>query len=179
MQGHSSSDRTEERRRSSIVSQSITRIRHFTLNSHIKAETLPLWPYQLLLRQSFLPKFSNRKTWNRSQMWSRIGSVRSSRLNLGLGLVKRWLWTKSETGQRFAAVWGNGDYGRLGLRSLDSHWRPAPVLSSAFREQGLRAVACGGAHTLFLTGSIIIYQRWSRSLWNLKCLWSNKGSLIC
>ncbi|GMN62718.1 hypothetical protein TIFTF001_031789 [Ficus carica] len=85
-------------------------------------------------------------------MWSsRIGSTRSTSLKLGFGLARRWLWSSSETGQRFAAVWGNGDYGRLGLRSLDSHWRPAPLLSSTFRDQGLRAIACGGAHTLFLT----------------------------
>ncbi|XP_060970187.1 ultraviolet-B receptor UVR8 isoform X2 [Cannabis sativa] len=84
-------------------------------------------------------------------MLSRIGSVRSSSLSLGFGLVKRWLWSKSDTGQRFAVLWGNGDYGRLGLGSLDSHWSPAPVLCSAFRDQGLRAIACGGAHTLFLT----------------------------
>ncbi|PON61811.1 Regulator of chromosome condensation [Trema orientale] len=90
-------------------------------------------------------------------MWSRIGLVSSSSLNLGLGLAKRWLWSKSETGQRFAAVWGNGDYGRLGLRSLDSHWRPAPVLCAAFRDQGLRAIACGGAHTLFLTETGRVY----------------------
>ncbi|XP_062094382.1 ultraviolet-B receptor UVR8 isoform X2 [Humulus lupulus] len=90
-------------------------------------------------------------------MLSRIGSVRSSSLNLGLGLVKRWLWSKSETGQRFAVVWGNGDYGRLGLQSLDSHWSPAPVLCSTFRDQGLRAIACGGAHTLFLTETGRVY----------------------
>ncbi|KAM6590352.1 hypothetical protein CsatA_012957 [Cannabis sativa] len=90
-------------------------------------------------------------------MLSRIGSVRSSSLNLGFGLVKRWLWSKSDTGQRFAVLWGNGDYGRLGLGSLDSHWSPAPVLCSAFRDQGLRAIACGGAHTLFLTETGRVY----------------------
>ncbi|XP_030499244.2 ultraviolet-B receptor UVR8 isoform X4 [Cannabis sativa] len=90
-------------------------------------------------------------------MLSRIGSVRSSSLSLGFGLVKRWLWSKSDTGQRFAVLWGNGDYGRLGLGSLDSHWSPAPVLCSAFRDQGLRAIACGGAHTLFLTETGRVY----------------------
>ncbi|PON56657.1 Regulator of chromosome condensation [Trema orientale] len=80
-------------------------------------------------------------------MWSKIESVSSSSLNLGFGLAKRWLWSKSETGQRFAAVWGNGD----------SHWRPAPVLRAAFRDQGLRAIACGVAHTLFLTETGRVY----------------------
>ncbi|KAK9724163.1 hypothetical protein RND81_05G053100 [Saponaria officinalis] len=46
----------------------------------------------------------------------------------------------------------HGDYGRLGLGSVDSQWRP--VVCSAFCGGGdsVRSVACGGAHTLFLTG---------------------------
>lgn len=68
-----------------------------------------------------------------------------------------------------AAMWGNGDFGRLGLgASVDSsdggdgsrdsvvasRWRP--TICSAFREN-LRSIACGGAHTLFLTESGNIY----------------------
>ncbi|XP_051115282.1 ultraviolet-B receptor UVR8 isoform X4 [Andrographis paniculata] len=54
-------------------------------------------------------------------------------------------------GKRFVGVWGNGDFGRLGLGSLDSQWRPKPIASSAFDDQSLIEVACGGAHTVFLT----------------------------
>ncbi|KAM5577981.1 ultraviolet-B receptor UVR8 [Rosa sericea] len=76
-------------------------------------------------------------------------------LNSKLGLFRlgtRWLSsTGSGPGKRVAAVWGNGDYGRLGLGSLDSQWSPTPLLCSAFQDQSLEAVACGGAHTLFLT----------------------------
>lgn len=56
-------------------------------------------------------------------------------------------------GKRFAAVWGNGDFGRLGLGNLESRWRPKPISPSAFGDQGLKELACGGAHTLFLTGN--------------------------
>ncbi|KAL9248158.1 hypothetical protein vseg_021513 [Gypsophila vaccaria] len=57
-----------------------------------------------------------------------------------------------------AALWGNGDYGRLGLGSVDSQWRP--VACSAFRGGGgdsVRSVSCGGAHTLFLTESGCVF----------------------
>lgn len=57
-------------------------------------------------------------------------------------------------GKRFAAVWGNGDFGRLGLGNLESQWRPKPILPSAFGDQSLKQIACGGAHTLFLTGDL-------------------------
>ncbi|KAG5408213.1 hypothetical protein IGI04_004532 [Brassica rapa subsp. trilocularis] len=46
-------------------------------------------------------------------------------------------------------MWGSGDYGRLGLGSLESRWRPA--VCSALSDHSIRALACGGAHTLFLT----------------------------
>lgn len=63
----------------------------------------------------------------------------------------------SSGGRRFAALWGNGDFGRLGLGTLDSKWRPTvcPFFSSKGPEEvegdPLVSVACGGAHTLFLT----------------------------
>lgn len=73
---------------------------------------------------------------------------------LGLGLRGRRTISSGEERpseeKRFAAVWGNGDYGRLGLGSLESRWRPA--FCSAFGNESLRGIACGGAHTLFLTG---------------------------
>lgn len=62
-----------------------------------------------------------------------------------------------EQGRRFAALWGNGDYGRLGLESLDSRWRPAVCSVPAFHHQSLKAIACGGAHTLFLTEAGRVY----------------------
>ncbi|KAG8373663.1 hypothetical protein BUALT_Bualt11G0047600 [Buddleja alternifolia] len=74
---------------------------------------------------------------------------------------RRWVSVKSDEhedfteelskGVRFAAVWGNGDYGRLGLGNLQSEWRPKPIPPSAFDNQSLKEIACGGAHTLFLT----------------------------
>ncbi|XP_057791578.1 ultraviolet-B receptor UVR8 isoform X2 [Salvia miltiorrhiza] len=60
-------------------------------------------------------------------------------------------------GKRFAAVWGNGDFGRLGLGNLKSQWRPKPILPSAFGDQSLKEVASGGAHTLFLTENGDVY----------------------
>ncbi|KAJ4836942.1 hypothetical protein Tsubulata_042974 [Turnera subulata] len=60
-------------------------------------------------------------------------------------------------GSRYAALWGNGDYGRLGLGSLHSHSTPKPLFPSAFHNQTLSSIACGGAHTLFLTESGRVY----------------------
>ncbi|KAE9449738.1 hypothetical protein C3L33_18371, partial [Rhododendron williamsianum] len=80
---------------------------------------------------------------------------------LGLGLRGRRTISSGEErpseGKRFAAVWGNGDYGRLGLGSLESQWRPA--FCSVFGNESLRGIACGGAHTLFLTGFSIASNR--------------------
>jgi len=86
-------------------------------------------------------------------MWHRLSS--SSKLNLrtcalGLGFLTRSF--SSEPGKRFAALWGNGDYGRLGLGNLNSQWKPA--ICTSFLNQNVQAIACGGAHTLFLTGSL-------------------------
>ncbi|KAJ8441204.1 hypothetical protein Cgig2_024933 [Carnegiea gigantea] len=75
-------------------------------------------------------------------------------LGLGLGFRSRW-YSSGQSGKRFAALWGNGDYGRLGLGSVNSQWRP--VICSAFNGDSVRSIACGGAHTLFLTESGRVY----------------------
>ncbi|KAH9716742.1 putative UVB-resistance protein UVR8 [Citrus sinensis] len=75
------------------------------------------------------------------------------KLGSKLGICKRWI--SSTLQRRFAALWGNGDYGRLGLGSLESRWRP--VVCSAFEKHSLKALACGGAHTLFLTETGCVY----------------------
>lgn len=88
--------------------------------------------------------------WSRN--WTRIANSRS-RIRPSSALcssIRRFLSTFP--GKRFAAVWGNGDYGRLGHGNLESHARPMPVASPAFEKEGLKSIACGGAHTLFLTG---------------------------
>ncbi|CAH9071022.1 unnamed protein product [Cuscuta epithymum] len=60
-------------------------------------------------------------------------------------------------GNRFAVLWGNGDFGRLGYGSIESQWSPKPLLPPAFHDQSLRDIACGGAHTLFLTENGSVY----------------------
>lgn len=89
-------------------------------------------------------------------MWHRLSS--SSKFNLrtcalGLGFLRRSF--SSEPGKRFAALWGNGDYGRLGLGNLNSQWKPA--ICTSFHNQNVQAIACGGAHTLFLTDNGCVY----------------------
>ncbi|CAI0403914.1 unnamed protein product [Linum tenue] len=78
---------------------------------------------------------------------------------LGIPLLRRlretgtrWM-SSPAAGTRFAALWGNGDYGRLGFGNLDSQSTPKPLFPSSFRDQTLKSIACGGAHTLFLTES--------------------------
>ncbi|CAK9166657.1 unnamed protein product [Ilex paraguariensis] len=88
---------------------------------------------------------------------------------LGFWWWRRRICSSSEGKQRptsgkriAAALWGNGDYGRLGLGGLESQWRP--VFCSAFGDQSLRQIACGGAHTLFLTALYFSYDFCKTSL---------------
>lgn len=78
--------------------------------------------------------------------------------NLGFEyLNKRWISSEAQKPRRrVAAVWGNGDYGRLGLGSLESQWRPVNI--SSFGDQSVCQIACGGAHTLFLTECGRVYS---------------------
>uniref|UniRef100_A0A1D1Y3B4 X-linked retinitis pigmentosa GTPase regulator n=1 Tax=Anthurium amnicola TaxID=1678845 RepID=A0A1D1Y3B4_9ARAE len=83
---------------------------------------------------------------------SRAANLSARRL---LGTSRRHLsrapWPPPPEGPgRFVALWGNGDYGRLGLGSLSSQWRPAACTFFADDDPPV-SVACGGAHTLFLT----------------------------
>ncbi|KAK1301536.1 Ultraviolet-B receptor UVR8 [Acorus calamus] len=60
-------------------------------------------------------------------------------------------------GHRFAALWGNGDYGRLGIGRLESKWRPTVCPYFGVDDDPPLSVACGGAHTLFLTEKGHVY----------------------
>uniref|UniRef100_A0A0E0R9I9 RCC1-like domain-containing protein n=1 Tax=Oryza rufipogon TaxID=4529 RepID=A0A0E0R9I9_ORYRU len=61
--------------------------------------------------------------------------------------------------RRVAALWGNGDYGRLGMGALESRWSPTACPFFLTGRPGdddddpPASLACGGAHTLFLTES--------------------------
>uniref|UniRef100_A0A0E0MG75 RCC1-like domain-containing protein n=1 Tax=Oryza punctata TaxID=4537 RepID=A0A0E0MG75_ORYPU len=57
--------------------------------------------------------------------------------------------------RRVAALWGNGDYGRLGMGALESRWSPTacPFFLGRPDDDPPASLACGGAHTLFLTES--------------------------
>lgn len=81
-----------------------------------------------------------------------VGRIGNEGLRLG-----RWISSVIEGGKKVAALWGNGDYGRLGLGNLESQWKPKILNSSTFGDQSLREIACGGAHTLFLTENGRVY----------------------
>ncbi|GMP26499.1 hypothetical protein CsSME_00002911 [Camellia sinensis var. sinensis] len=91
----------------------------------------------------------------------KLTCLRNGNLGFGFFLSRRWVSNssgeedRSSSGKRFAALWGNGDYGRLGLGSLESQWRPA--FCSAFANESLTGISCGGAHTLFLTETGCVY----------------------
>lgn len=51
--------------------------------------------------------------------------------------------------KKWAALWGNGDFGRLGLCSPISKWEP--TICRSLQDHQPRSIACGGAHTLILS----------------------------
>lgn len=74
------------------------------------------------------------------------------------GAETSWSSTTSVSELRGRGSWRCGGtviLGELGLGNLDSQWKP--VVCPAFRDRTLKAIACGGAHTLFLTGSLFCY----------------------
>jgi hypothetical protein len=90
---------------------------------------------------------------------------RSSSSGMWRGTTRRWprplrstwsRWLSSDAApeppRRVAALWGNGDYGRLGLGALESQWSPTacPFFLARAGDPPV-SLACGGAHTLFLT----------------------------
>ncbi|CAM6105338.1 unnamed protein product [Calypogeia fissa] len=66
-----------------------------------------------------------------------------------------WQQPQQVRSKHWLAMWGNGDQGRLGLSTVDSQWKP--TLCSSLQDQEPVAVACGGAHTLVLTGNGCIF----------------------
>ncbi|GAV76847.1 RCC1 domain-containing protein, partial [Cephalotus follicularis] len=91
---------------------------------------------------------------------SRLRNGKKHYIQTGLITTKRWISIEGKGGEgggrervRIGALWGNGDHGRLGLGSLESQWRP--VFCSALHN--LTAIACGGAHTLFLSENGRVY----------------------
>ncbi|MED6144826.1 hypothetical protein PIB30_019070 [Stylosanthes scabra] len=85
-------------------------------------------------------------------MWRRTYSL--TKHHFGLGFLPR-SFSSDRSAKRFVALWGNGDYGRLGLGTLDSQWTPA--ICNAFQHKTVKSIACGGAHTLFLTDDGCVY----------------------
>ncbi|VFR00974.1 unnamed protein product [Cuscuta campestris] len=90
-----------------------------------------------------------------------IGALRLDQCTVGSRFL-RWISSQSSAAvdgcaKRFAVLWGNGDFGRLGHGGIESQWRPKSLLPSAFHDQSLRDIACGGAHTLFLTENGSVY----------------------
>lgn len=53
--------------------------------------------------------------------------------------------------QRFAACWGNGDFGRLG-HGAECLSEETPRLVAALADMKISQVAAGGAHTAVLAG---------------------------
>ncbi|XP_031491759.1 ultraviolet-B receptor UVR8 isoform X2 [Nymphaea colorata] len=80
-------------------------------------------------------------------MYSRCGQL-VSRLVRGSAATGRRRWVSTES-KKYVAMWGNGDFGRLGLGDFSSQWKP--TVCERLKGENLSAVSCGGAHTLFLT----------------------------
>ncbi|KHN09658.1 Putative E3 ubiquitin-protein ligase HERC4 [Glycine soja] len=69
------------------------------------------------------------------------------------------LWQKGFCASLYEGSWilksWKCSYSMSGLGNLDSQWKP--VVCPAFRDRTLKAIACGGAHTLFLTDNGCVY----------------------
>ncbi|KAI3920336.1 hypothetical protein MKX01_000675 [Papaver californicum] len=89
--------------------------------------------------------------------WMRCKLGVVHRLSVGFNQSRNGCWRcistskPSITGKRFAALWGNGDFGRLGLGTANSQWTPTVCTAFQDNDDSVCSISCGGAHTLFLS----------------------------
>ncbi|XP_070030461.1 ultraviolet-B receptor UVR8 isoform X3 [Nicotiana sylvestris] len=83
--------------------------------------------------------------------------------------IGRWISVKSNgaeeaelSGKRFAAFWGNGDYGRLGHGTLESQWRPKEPLEVAGLPKEIVKVSAGYHHSSAITVDGELYM-WGKN----------------
>ncbi len=60
--------------------------------------------------------------------------------------------------RRAVACWGNGDFGRLGLGPANLS-EEVPKLCASLLDLDAQQVACGGAHTAVVSGTLL--EVWS------------------
>jgi hypothetical protein len=59
---------------------------------------------------------------------------------------------KTDKVKRSVALWGNADFGRLGHGNYRA--TEEPVICEALEEHSIKQVACGGAHSVVVTGNV-------------------------